>query len=68
VLIFYDRLAYQSLLDAMRTFDQTDDDELKSQEAQQLSLRAIRMALLSPKRFDFNDLRRLPSVQALAAA
>lgn len=50
----------------MATFDRDDQEELASEEAQKLSLRAVRMAISSPTRFDFQDLRALPSVQALS--
>ncbi len=62
----YDRESYQYLLKALRTFDPADDEEVKSEEAQTLSLRALRMALLSNTQYDFQDLRVLPPVQALS--
>jgi len=58
--------AYHYLLKALATFDRDNQDEISSEEAQKLSLRAIRMAISSPARFDFQDLRALPSVQALS--
>jgi translation initiation factor 3 subunit M len=48
------------------TFDRDDQEEIASEEAQQLSLRALRMAISSPVRFDFQDLRVLPTIQALS--
>ncbi|KAB5580340.1 hypothetical protein GE09DRAFT_1081828 [Coniochaeta sp. 2T2.1] len=58
--------SYHSLIQALNTFDREDQEEITSQEAQQLSLRALRMALLSDKTFLFQDLRALPTVQALS--
>ncbi|CAK7201429.1 hypothetical protein SEUCBS139899_004133 [Sporothrix eucalyptigena] len=58
--------SYQHLLKALRTFDASDDSEVKSEEAEQLSVRAVRTALLSNTQYDFQDLRVLPTVQALA--
>jgi len=60
------RESYHSLIQALGTFDREDQEEITSQEAQQLSLRALRMALLSNNTFLFQDLRTLPTVQALA--
>lgn len=60
------RESYYSLIQALHTFDREDQEEITSQEAQQLSLRALRMALLSDKTFLFQDLRALPTVQALS--
>lgn len=50
----------------MSTFDSGDQEEVTSKDAQRLSLRALRIALLSPTRFDFQDLRSSPTVAALA--
>ncbi|CAK7232428.1 hypothetical protein SBRCBS47491_008265 [Sporothrix bragantina] len=58
--------SYQHLLKALRTFDSSEDSEVKSEEAEQLSVRAVRTALLSNTQYDFQDLRVLPTVQALA--
>ncbi|CAK7274147.1 hypothetical protein SEPCBS119000_006018 [Sporothrix epigloea] len=58
--------SYQHLLKALRTFDASDDGEVKSEEAEQLSVRAVRTALLSNTQYDFQDLRVLPTVQALS--
>ncbi len=60
------RESYQFLLKALRTFDASDDEEVKSEEAEELSLRAVRTALTSSKQYDFQDLRVLPTVQALS--
>lgn len=57
------REAYKYTLLALRTFTA---DEVSSQEAQELSLRALKAALLSPTHFDFHDLTSLPSIQALS--
>lgn len=56
-------ICYQYLLKALETFV---DADLSSEEAQSLSLRALRMALLSSTKFDFNDLRNLATIQALS--
>ncbi|KAF2149819.1 PCI-domain-containing protein [Myriangium duriaei CBS 260.36] len=55
--------SYQYLLRALRTLQEAD--EASSQEAQQLSIRAIGTALSAPQTFDFSDLTALDSVQAL---
>ncbi|KAK5663620.1 hypothetical protein OQA88_4051 [Cercophora sp. LCS_1] len=57
--------AYHYLLKAIGTFDRDDQEEITSEEAQKLALKAVRSAISSPTRFDFQDLRALPSVQAL---
>ncbi|KAK7752698.1 hypothetical protein SLS62_005250 [Diatrype stigma] len=57
------RTSYEYLLKALRLFEES---ELKSEDAQRLSLRAIKTALLSPPHYDFQDLLALPTVQALA--
>ncbi|KAL2271307.1 hypothetical protein VTJ83DRAFT_678 [Remersonia thermophila] len=57
--------SYHYLLKALGTVDRDDQEEITSEEVQKLSLQAVRLALLSPTRFDFQDLRALPSVQAL---
>lgn len=54
---------YQYLLSALRTIQ--DSDDAASQEAQNLSLKAISTALSAPATFDFSDLTALDSVQAL---
>ncbi|KAF4123576.1 translation initiation factor 3 subunit M [Geosmithia morbida] len=56
---------YEFILKALRTFDGDEKDEVSSEEAQKLSLRAVKMALLSSTHFLFQDLRSIPSVQAL---
>ncbi|KAJ9139110.1 Eukaryotic translation initiation factor 3 subunit M [Pleurostoma richardsiae] len=60
--------AYRHLLLALRTFDPNDAEEFKSEEAQQLSLRALRMILLidKPWAYDFQGLQVLAPVQALS--
>lgn len=60
------REAYHYLIKGLATLDRDDQEEITSEEAQRLSLRAVRMAISSPIRFDFQDLRALPSVQALS--
>lgn len=60
------RESYHHLLKALATFDSDDQEEITSEEAQKLSLKALRMAILAPARFDFQSLRALPSVQALS--
>ncbi len=47
----------------MRTFEA---GEVSSEEAQNLSLRALKVALLSNTHYDFQDLTSLPAIQALA--
>ena len=54
---------YQYLLTALRTLQGADD--AASDEAKDLSLRALNTALQSPLHFDFQDLTSLDSVQAL---
>ncbi|KAL8370598.1 hypothetical protein RB595_000796 [Gaeumannomyces hyphopodioides] len=58
--------AYQHLLKALRTYDADESEECSSEEAQQLSLRAVRMAISSPTRLSYEDLRPLQPVQALS--
>jgi len=58
--------SYEFILKALRTFDADDKEEVTSEDAQRLSLRAVRMALLSNTHFLFQDLRAIPSVQALS--
>ncbi|AEO53554.1 hypothetical protein MYCTH_76163 [Thermothelomyces thermophilus ATCC 42464] len=60
-----DEESYHYLIKALGTFDRDDQEEITSEEAQKLSLKAVRMAITHPTRFDFQDLRALPSVQAL---
>lgn len=59
-------IGYDFVLKALRTFDSDEREEITSEEAQRLSLRAIRMAILSNTHFLFQDLRAIPSVQALS--
>ncbi|KAK4240941.1 hypothetical protein C8A03DRAFT_12763 [Achaetomium macrosporum] len=61
-----DEESYHYLIKALRTLGREEQEEITSEEAQELSLRAVRMAISSPTRFDFQDLRALPSVQALS--
>ncbi|KAI1323336.1 PCI-domain-containing protein [Xylariaceae sp. FL0255] len=56
-------VAYQYTLKALRTFE---DDEVKSEDAQKLTLRALKTALLSPAQFDFQDLLNVPCIQTLS--
>jgi translation initiation factor 3 subunit M len=57
---------YEFILKALRSFDADDKEDLSSEDAQRLSLRAVRMALLSPTHFLFQDLRAIPTIQALS--
>ncbi len=61
-----DRQSYQYILKGLRTFDPKDSSEINSKEAQSLSLRALKAALLSNTHFDFSDITTLPTVQALS--
>ncbi|TQS34230.1 hypothetical protein Golomagni_05396 [Golovinomyces magnicellulatus] len=47
------------------TFDSKDPSNMSSPEASNLSLRALKMALLSNTQFDFHNLTSLPVIQAL---
>ncbi len=53
--------SYAYLLRALRTLQ----DSASSPDARDLSLRALKLALLDPTHFDFQDLTALDSVQAL---
>lgn len=55
--------AYQFMLKGLKTFDSS---EVSSEDAQNLSLRALKAALLSPTHYDFKDLTALPTIQALS--
>lgn len=55
--------SYQYILKALRTFN---DDEVKSEDAQQIALRALKTALHSSTQYDFQDLLNAPSIQALS--
>ncbi|KAI0400548.1 PCI-domain-containing protein [Xylaria palmicola] len=55
--------SYQYILKALRTFD---DEDIKSEQAQKIALRALKTALLSPTQYDFQDLLNVPCVQALS--
>ena len=61
-----EEIGYEFILKALRTFDADDKEEITSEDAQRLSLRAVKMAILSNNYFLFQDLRAIPSVQALA--
>lgn len=54
--------SYKFILKALTTFE---GDEASSEEAQKLSTRALRVAFLSPTRYDFHDLTALAPIQAL---
>ncbi|KAF7564086.1 hypothetical protein G7046_g16 [Stylonectria norvegica] len=58
--------SYEYILKALRTFDGDDKEEITSEDAERLSLRAVKAAILSPSYFLFQDLRAIPSVQALS--
>ncbi|KAL2756345.1 hypothetical protein ACRALDRAFT_2042488 [Sodiomyces alcalophilus JCM 7366] len=58
--------SFEYLLKALRTFDADEKEDISSEEAQELSLRAVKEALLSPTHLLFNDLRSIPSVQNLS--
>ncbi|KUI56608.1 Eukaryotic translation initiation factor 3 subunit M [Cytospora mali] len=62
------KIAYEHLLHALRTFDADDKDDVASEEAQKLSLRALKMILVidRPWAYDFQGLRVLAPVQSLA--
>ncbi|ORY62338.1 uncharacterized protein BCR38DRAFT_486601 [Pseudomassariella vexata] len=55
--------SYDYVLKAVRTFAEED---IKSEEAQRLSLRAIKTAITSPTHFDFQDLMSIPAISALS--
>jgi translation initiation factor 3 subunit M len=57
---------YEFILKALRSFDADDKDDIASEDAQRLSLRAVKMAISSPTHFLFQDLRAVPAVQALS--
>lgn len=54
--------SYEYLLRALRTIP---TDEVSSEEARGLSLRALKSALVHPTHFDFQDLTNLDTIQAL---
>ncbi|KAI0135622.1 PCI-domain-containing protein [Daldinia grandis] len=58
-----DEASYQHVLSALHTFDEED---VKSENAQQFALRALKTALLSPTHNDFQDLLAVPAIQALS--
>lgn len=51
---------------SLRTFDPKDAEEISSTEAQNLSLRALKAALVSNTHYDFHDITSLPTIQALS--
>ena len=57
-----DEQAYQYLLRALRTIPA---EEVGSDEARSLSIRALKSALSHPAHFDFQDITALDSIQAL---
>lgn len=57
-----DEVAYQYLIKALRTIPA---DDAATQEARDLSVRALNTALMHPAHFDFQDLTALDSIQAL---
>jgi translation initiation factor 3 subunit M len=57
-----DEQAYSYLLRALRTFP---SEEVSSEEARELSIRALKTALTHPDHYDFQDLTDLDSIQAL---
>ncbi|KAL1634184.1 hypothetical protein SLS56_002488 [Neofusicoccum ribis] len=57
-----DEVAYQYLIKALRTIPAED---AANQEARDLSVRALKTALMHPAHFDFQDLTALDSIQAL---
>lgn len=52
------------MVKALRTWEDEEQDPTE-ENAQQLSLRALRMTISSPNRYDFQDLRSLRTIQAL---
>ncbi|KAG6035660.1 hypothetical protein E4U41_005990 [Claviceps citrina] len=58
--------SYEFILKALRSFDADEKDEITSEDAQRLSLRAIKMALSANTYFLFQELRGIASVQALS--
>lgn len=60
------RESYRYILKALRSFDSDDREELSSEEAENLALRAVRNVLLSNSHYLFQDLRGIPCVEALS--
>ncbi|KAI1003417.1 Eukaryotic translation initiation factor 3 subunit M [Podosphaera aphanis] len=58
--------AYKYVLRGLRTFDPKNASEISSPDAQNLSIRALKFALLSNTQFDFYNLTSLPVIQALS--
>ncbi|KAH6648534.1 hypothetical protein BKA67DRAFT_661501 [Truncatella angustata] len=57
-----DTLTYDYVLKAVRTFD---DEDNKTEDAQKLTISAIKIALNSSTHYDFSDLLSIPAVSAL---
>jgi translation initiation factor 3 subunit M len=66
LLISLTRESYQYVLKALRTFDPKDPADISSKEAQALSLRALKSALVSNTHYDFHDLTSLAPIQSLS--
>lgn len=60
------RESYRYLLKALRAFDADDKEELSSEDAQNLAIRALRTVLLSNSHYLYQDLRGIPCVEALS--
>ncbi|KAI1780090.1 hypothetical protein F4818DRAFT_401762 [Hypoxylon cercidicola] len=58
-----EKSSYEHVLKALLTFT---GEEVKSEEAQQLALRALKVALSDPAHNDFLDILAVPAVQTLA--
>ncbi|KAH8815352.1 PCI domain-containing protein [Xylogone sp. PMI_703] len=59
--------SYSYLIKALRTFNpKASAEEVSSTDAQNLSLKALKIALLSNTHFDFSDITSLPTIQALS--
>ncbi|KAM0819365.1 putative Eukaryotic translation initiation factor 3 subunit M [Seiridium cardinale] len=57
-----EQVSYEYLVKAVRTLD---DEDNNTDEAQQLTLRALKTALVSPAHFDFSDLLGISAISAL---
>ncbi|KKA31128.1 hypothetical protein TD95_000590 [Thielaviopsis punctulata] len=58
--------SFQYILKALRSFNADSSEELSSEASQRLALQAVKAALLSNTHFLFQELRGIPSVQALS--
>ncbi|KAI0176387.1 hypothetical protein GGR52DRAFT_540761 [Hypoxylon sp. FL1284] len=58
-----EKSSYENVLKALHTFQ---GDELRSNEAEQLAVRAVRIALSNPAHNDFSDILSVSAVQALS--